>query len=158
MLLKKRFLLPVILIPFLPLIFKETIILQNFYIQTPLICICFYVIFLNFPSLISKYYIQPIYFHDLLDSQRGTRYQKIFVTSSQIGVSISLTVLVYYYIYKYRRSSLNNVEIFGIMGGFISLVNKIFSLFKFLMIAIYCKKNNDEMIILEHIEDNKILT
>jgi hypothetical protein len=127
----KRLLLIFVLLPlliFLPVHKYEWN--KSLYFVIPTSIITIYVLLLNFPSLIAQIHSCPLYYEDLeddryIDPSIKLRFQIIFVVILQITLTLIISGMIYYYYDQFHITDLSKIEIFGVLGGFISLLFKI---------------------------------
>ena len=125
---KSRWCLLFIPLGLLPLIFVP--ILQT-YIYVSCYTLVSSMLFLyNCPFFIQCLHIKPIYFEDLqvdenIDSTVKTKFQDIFTRALNVLLAMALTILVNYTLYKMKDSPLSIFELFGLLGGIISLYRTI---------------------------------
>jgi hypothetical protein len=127
----KRILLILTLLPFLAFIpsLKYDWCRSLYYIL-PISGIVVYVFLLNFPMIVTSIHTRPIYYDDLEDSRYidqtiKKRFQFIFIVILQITVTLIISSMIYYYYDQFHYTELSKIEIFGVLGGFISLLLKI---------------------------------
>jgi hypothetical protein len=127
----KRCCLIVTIFPFLPLIhIREFEWCREVYYSIFTISISTYVILINFPIIVKQFHSRPIYYDDLEDTKFinvsiRKRFQFIFIFILQITLTLIVAGLVYYYHDRLNHTNLSNMEVFGVLGGFISLLLKI---------------------------------
>ena len=141
----KRYLLLTIIFPFIRLIPYDLFdFARTIYYTSITTAISSYVILVNFPKIIKSIHSRPLYFNDLddtfdypnhqenpnnqenkIDQVTQKKFQSIFIVTLQFFGAIMVTAMVDYYLYRYRATKLSGIEIFGILGGFISLLTKI---------------------------------
>lgn len=127
----KRALLICVLFPFVCTIpFPELEWFRSLYYVIPASGIATYVLLLNFPCIVEKVHSRPLYFNDLEDNRdiepsTQKRFQMIFVCILQITLTLLVAGLVYYYYDQFHSTGLSKMEIFGVIGGFVSLMLKI---------------------------------
>jgi hypothetical protein len=147
---KSRWLLIIIPLGIIPLIFVET--LQT-YIYVSCYTLLSSVIFLyNCPYFIQCIHIKPVYFEDLqvdekIDPLVKTKFQDVFTRVLNILLAMALTILVNYTLYKMKDSPLSVFELFGMLGGIISLYKTIWDyLGKILLKILIIKKENHQSV------------
>ena len=127
----KRCLLTTLVLPFVALIPWDALdFTRNVYYTTITVIVASYVFLINFPSVIQMSHTRPLSFQDLEDPRYVNpiirkRFQVAFIITLQIFGAIMITGMVDYYFYRYSQSSLSRFEIFGVVGGFISLLSKV---------------------------------
>lgn len=128
----KRILLIFVILPFISIIpYTELGWFRSLYYIIPTSGISTYIILLNFPCIVEKVHSRPLYFHDLEDNRDvidpiiKKRFQMIFIIILQINLTILVSVLIYYYYDQFHTTGLSKMEIFGVLGGFISMMLKI---------------------------------
>lgn len=127
----KRCLLIVIIFPCIAgLPYKETGWSRSIYYILPTTGLATYALLLNFPSIVRSVHARPLYYDDLEDSKYvdaaiRQRFQSLFVLILQVNLTIIISCLIYYYYDRMHVSNLSKIELFGIFGGFISLLLKI---------------------------------
>lgn len=127
----KRLLLPFVLLPllvFLPAPGYEWS--KSLYFVMPTSIIAVYGLLLNFPTLVARAHSRPLYYDDLeddryIDPAIKRRFQFIFVIILQITLTLIISGMIYYYYDRFHITGLSKIEIFGVLGGFISLLLKI---------------------------------
>jgi hypothetical protein len=126
-----RCLLTTFLLPFLSIIpWTALDFTRNVYYTTITVIVGSYVLFINFPSILRMSYTRPLSFQDIEDPLYVNpiirkRFQLAFVIMLQIFGALMITGVTYYYFYRYSQSCLSHFEIFGVVGGFISLLSKV---------------------------------
>jgi len=127
----RRFALFTIILPCLPVIpAKFFDWARNPYYSTTTSFVASYAVLLNVPSLLRAAHKAPITFDDLndekaIDPRLRERFQSIFIFTLQICTSLIVSGLCYYYTYTYKNSQLSMFEVFGVVGGFVSLLRSI---------------------------------
>ena len=84
----------------------------------------------NCPYFVRCIHIKPIYFEDLqvdekIDPSVKTKFQDIFTRTMNIMLALAITGLVNYALYKMKDSPLSLFELFGMLGGIMSLYRTI---------------------------------
>lgn len=119
----------------------------------------------NFSYLAKIYYSKPIYFEDLDNTptpvrtknkilyniELSSKFKRKFIIFQQFLASIGCAILAEYISIKYSGSEYNTVEMFGIIGGLISLQTKFIQLCgrMFLSFLYYMKERERERILNE---------
>jgi hypothetical protein len=120
-----------VLAPFLSVIpYDEMSWSRTLYYIVPSTGLATYVILLNFPSVVQKVHSRPLYYDDLeddrfVDPRIRKRFQFIFVCILQVTLTVIISCLIYYYYDRLYNTNLSKFEIFGVLGGSISLLLKI---------------------------------
>lgn len=127
----KRFLLITVLLPFVAGIpYTELIWARSVYYIIFTTGIATYALLLNFPSIVSSVHSRPLYYGDLIDDKYvdptvRRRFQYLFIFILQITLTLISSGLIYYYYDAMHESRLSNIEMAGVVGGFVSLLLKI---------------------------------
>lgn len=87
-------------------------------------------ILLNFPKIIHFLHGKSVGYEDLkdenaVDTYMKRRFQRAFEITITITLAILMGALIDYYLDRYQNTELSNLEILGVMGGFMSLLYKI---------------------------------
>ena len=103
---------------------------RTFYFLVPVSGISTYILLINFPKIAQSAHSRPLYYDDLEDidyvnTSVRKRFQVIFVFIIQITLTLIMSGLIYYYYDRVKNTNLSRMEIFGVLGGFISLLLKI---------------------------------
>jgi hypothetical protein len=123
--------LPLILLPFISFIPQHDLTWSlSLYYTIPTTAIATYIFLLNFPKLVHIFHSKPLYFNDLEDNRYAEpgiqkRFQFIFIAILQFTLTISITSMIYYYHDSFHNTNLTKMELFGVLGGFYSLLLKI---------------------------------
>ena len=152
-LLLKRLSLIITPLPFLIFINKNGLDwCRTLYYILPTTAISIYVILLNFPNIVKIAHSKPVYFNDLEDINGASeklkkKYQQIFVVILQILLTVIMSGMFYYYYSRFHNTTLSNLEILGVLGGYISLLSKIERLVgkSLLSILNYYKKSSPSL-------------
>lgn len=142
-----------------PILMISPIFQNNFYIFLSTF-ISIYILGWNFPSITKLYYSRPIYFEDLEDKQfedhkikkhilynieLSNKFKQIFLIVQQILISATCAILIDYIVIKYKENTYNTMELFGLIGGIISLLIKIIRVCgKILLSFLYYKKKKEK--------------
>lgn len=103
---------------------------RTLYFIVPASGVATYVVLLNFPLLVKQVHSRPLYYDDLEDDRFvdplvRKRFQFIFICILQITVTLIISGLIYYYYDRWYNTNLSKIEVFGVLGGSISLLLKI---------------------------------
>lgn len=143
----------------LPLLIISEKFQNNFYIFfSTFVSLC--IIGWNFPKFTKLYYSRPIYFEDLEDKQYevnkvknkilynielSNKFKRIFLIIQQLLISATCAILIDYIVIKSRENTYNTMELFGLVGGIISLLIKIIRILgKILLSFLYYKKKKEK--------------
>lgn len=145
----KRVLLVLTPLPFLIFINNEKLNwCRTLYFILPTTAVSIYITLLNFPNIVKIAHTRPVYFDDLEDVNGASeemkhKYQKIFVIILQILLTVIMSGMFYYYYSRYHNTTLSEIEILGVFGGYISILSKIERLIgkSLLSIVNYYKKS-----------------
>ena len=101
---------------------------EAFYISSYITILSLLVCF-RFPKIVQSLHSKPVYYEDLedkfsLDSSIRNRYQRIFTIIQTIFLAISLGIVADFVIYKSQEVN-NYIELLGIIGGLLSILNDI---------------------------------
>lgn len=127
----KRLFLILVLLPLIPILpYDKLNCINTLYYIIPTTGLSTYIILFNFPCIVERYHSRPLYYNDLehnvsIDPVMKKRFQIIFVFILQIILTLLMSGLVYYYFDQFHTTGLSNMEIFGVIGGFISIMLKI---------------------------------
>lgn len=127
----KRMLLCMTLLPFIAIVpYNEMSWSRTLYYIVPSTGLATYVVLLNFPSAVKKIHSRPLYYDDLeddrfIDNSTRKRFQFIFICILQITLTLIISGLIYYYYDRLYNTNLSKIEVFGVLGGSISLLLKI---------------------------------
>lgn len=121
---KRPFLLLIIPIIIFPIFFVKARLPH--YVITCLFMYTF-ILLLNYPSIIINLHSEPIHFERLKDifKEDKTKFQRYFVLSLIVCISIVVSILAYYVFFRIEFSALNRMEIYGVIGGALSLSKRI---------------------------------
>lgn len=103
-------------------------------------------ILINFPKIIHFLHGKSVSFEDLedehaVDTKTKKRFQTIFEITITVTLAILMGALIDYYLDRFGNTKLSNLEILGIIGGFMSLLYKIEDFIgKLLLIGLHCYK------------------
>jgi hypothetical protein len=100
-----------------------------FYI-TPAVTLSSASILINFPKIIHLLHGKSVSFEDLEDEHAvdiimKKRFQRTFEITITIALAVLMAVLIDYYLDRFQKTELSNLEILGVVGGFMSLLYKI---------------------------------
>lgn len=141
-----------------PILLINPIFQNNFYIFIS-IFISLSILGWNFPSITKLYYSKPIYFDDLDDKnsefkikkkilyniELSNKFKNIFLIVQQLLISATCAILVDYIVIKYKENRYNTMELFGLIGGILSLLIKIIKICgKILLSFLYYKKGKEK--------------
>jgi uncharacterized Tic20 family protein len=108
----------------------------------------------NFQYFTIFFHEKPVYFEDLKDTNNkvnfnpttNLKFQNIFIFIHQITLSMAFVIIIDYFYHRINTIHFTLIEILGIVGGFISLYQKITSLLGNILIKIlyHTKKINDK--------------
>ena len=108
----------------------------------------------NFQYFTIFFHEKPVYFEDLKDTNNkinfnpteNIKFQNTFIFIHQITLSIAFVVIIDFFYHRLHNVKLTLIQILGIVGGFISLYQRITSLLGNLLIEILyrTKKINDK--------------
>jgi hypothetical protein len=127
----KRFLLITIALPFLAGVpYPELDWARSLYYIVFTSSLATYALLLNFPSIVRRVHSRPLYYGDLADEKYvdpaiRKRFQHLFTFILQITLTVIISGLIYYYYDKMQVSILSDIEMIGVLGGFISLLLKL---------------------------------
>jgi hypothetical protein len=127
----KRMLLLLTLLPLLAFVPSHQYdVFRSLYFITPASSVAIYILLLNFPCIVARVHSRPLYYDDLeddryIDPAIKRRFQFIFVIILQITLTLIISGMIYYYYDRFHITRLSKIEIFGVLGGFISLLLKI---------------------------------
>ena len=148
----KRILFILFIMPFIPFI-PGAEILDNGIYYSVMLGICAYIFLINFPVVIKMFHSRPTYYNDLEDNRHRDyhskkQHQSMFVVTNQILIAFIITVMVFYYQYRYSKSGLNWFEASGVLW---SVAGMLFSGYKFVAKIVkswtaYRKKRNSKKI------------
>ena len=119
---------------------------EAFYISSYITILSLLVCF-RFPGIVQSLHSKPVYYEDLedkfsLDSTVRNRYQRIFTIIQTIFLAISLGIVADFVIYKSHEVN-NYIELLGIIGGLLSILNDIMVQFgKFILGMLEGKAKN----------------
>jgi hypothetical protein len=120
---KKKCLLLLTILPVVP-VFYPDLDIPEFVI--PVSFLSAYSLLFNFPSFIEQIHKKPLYYEDLETKTPPLDvYQKKFINITQVTMSLSVSSVVYYYFDQLHQTKLSKLEIFGVFGGYLSLLMKI---------------------------------
>ena len=99
-----------------------------FYISSYMTILSLLVCF-RFPGIVQSLHSKPVYYEDLedkfsLDTEVRNRYQRIFTIIQTIFLAISLGIVTDFILYKSHLVG-NYIELLGIIGGLLSLLNDV---------------------------------
>ncbi len=97
----------------------------NYYAVMTMLSLSTYSILINFPYFSKFMHKRPMYYEDLEDEEDADYYQKIFIRTINIPLSIFVAFLSGYFIYKVKGTELTVFEIVGVVGGNISVYNNL---------------------------------
>jgi hypothetical protein len=130
----KRSLLIVIVLPFISLIpYYKLNWSRNLCYVVLTSGLSTYIFLLNFPIIVKKIHERPTYYEDLEELEYDNeinplvkkRFQIIFVFILQLTLTLISSGMIYYYYNHLHNTTLTKLEIFGVLGGSISLMLKI---------------------------------
>ena len=127
----KRCMLCLALLPLLTVVSYESMEWsRTLYFIVPASGVATYVVLLNFPLLVKQVHSRPLYYDDLEDDRFvdplvRKRFQFIFICILQITLTLIISGLIYYYYDRWHNTNLSKIEVFGVLGGTISLLLKI---------------------------------
>lgn len=108
----------------------------------------------NFQCFTIFFHEKPIYFEDLKDTNNkvnfnptaNLKFQNTFIFIHQITLSMAFVVIIDFFYHRLHTVNLTLIQVLGIIGGFISLYQKITSLLGNILIEILyrTKKINDK--------------
>jgi hypothetical protein len=108
----------------------------------------------NFQCFTIFFHEKPIYFEDLKDTNNkvnfnptaNLKFQNTFIFIHQITLSMAFVIIIDFFYHRINTIHFTLIEILGIVGGFISLYQKITSLLGNILIEILyrTKKINDK--------------
>ena len=127
----KRCMMVIIILPLLPLLkYQELLWMRTLYYIVPTTSVSVYIILLNFPNVVRRMHSRPLYYGDLEDERFVSpnvrkRFQYVFIFISQVSLSLISSALVFYYYNRFHHTNLSNMEVLGVVGGFVSFLSKI---------------------------------
>lgn len=127
----KRCMLWLVLLPLMAVVPYESMgWSRTLYFIVPASGVATYVVLLNFPLLVKQVHSRPLYYDDLEDDRFvdplvRKRFQFIFICILQITLTLIISGLIYYYYDRWQNTNLSKIEVFGVLGGSISLLLKI---------------------------------
>jgi hypothetical protein len=127
----KKSLLIILLTPFISFIpLQQLDWSRNKYYNIVTISASVFVLLINLPIIVKQIHSRPIYYDDLEDTRFintsvRKRFQLVFIFILQITLTCITAGLVYYYHDRLTTTNLSSIELFGVFGGFISLLLKI---------------------------------
>ena len=149
--LKKRFLLIFCFLPFIAFLGEPY---DNEYSILSYIFISILVFLYNYPCCTIFLHEKPIYFDDLKNTNNkvnfnptaNIKFQNTFIVIHQITLSIAFVFIIDFFYHRVHTMRFTLIEMFGIIGGFISLYQKITSLLGNILIEILyrTKKINEK--------------
>lgn len=99
---------------------------RTMYYVIPATMISTFIILLNFPNIVKLAHSRPIYYDDLDTANVvQAKYQQIFVISLQITITLIMSGMCYYYYNRFHNSTLTNMELLGVLGGYLSILMKV---------------------------------
>jgi hypothetical protein len=89
-----------------------------------------YIVLLNFPLIVKGVHSRPLYYDDLEDNRFvdplvRKHFQFIFICILQVTLTLIISGVIYYYYDRLHNTKLSSIEVFGVLGGSISLLLKI---------------------------------
>lgn len=159
----KRIMMIFMFLPFIAIIpIPELEWSKSLYFLISASAVSTYVLLINFPSIVKKVHSRPLYYDDLEDGRYVApairkRFQFIFVCILQITLTIIISGLIYYYYDRLHNTELSTIEIFGVLGGFISLLLKIENFIgKFTLACINIYKNRTHLDTTQRMRSNSL--
>jgi hypothetical protein len=119
---------------------------RTIYYITASVIMSTFSILINFPSIIHFLHGRPVYFEDLEDDQAADRktkrrFQLAFEISLTITLAILMGSLIDYYLDRFNHTTLSDLELLGVLGGFLSLLSKCEDIIgKALLFGLHCYK------------------
>lgn len=110
------------------------------------------ILFYNFPILPKILHMRPIYYEDLFDNTNipelknlsQERFQNIFIMVQMFVLALAFAVLFDYILSNIENAHLNFIETIGYIGGFITIYQKLSTLFgKFVLSILFWKKKKE---------------
>jgi len=162
----KIFFLPSVL--FFPLMLLFNNFKNDFYIFFSS-AISIFLFFWVFPYLSKILYTKPIYFEDLDDNNENKiienkilynielskKFKDRFIILQQFLVSITFGLVVEYIYYRSKQNEYKTMELFGLIGGILSLLAKIIRLSgKCMLSVLYKLKKKEKEKLLEELNLN----